>query len=302
MLTGRALTWWSEALPLVAVRLDPAAVDAAAIRALTEELLLAPKPGLVTPGDSGSHADMDARTFLAAIFALRGTFGAAARAGLLGDDPTGDAGFARLRAIGMAAEARMLRATGGVNTHRGAIFALGLIAAAAGRAARIGAVPSTVATLREEVRRLSAAVRHGLPPGTSSHGAIAARLHGAGGARQEAERGFPHVFDVALPALAAARVGGAGRTAAGIHALMTLVATVPDTNLLHRGGAQGLAFARGEARAFLDAGSVHVPGWRRRVLAIHRAFVGRRLSPGGSADLLAAALFVEALCRRDAIA
>ena len=82
--------------------------------------------------------------------------------------------------------------------------------------------------------------------------------------------------------------------AARVHACMALISTVEDSNLLFRGGAVGLAFARGTARTFLAAGSIGVVGWRARAEAVHRAFVARNLSPGGCADLVAMALFVEA--------
>lgn len=76
---------------------------------------------------------------------------------------------------------------------------------------------------------------------------------------------------------------------------MALIADVDDTNLLHRGGPAGLHFAQASASAFLAAGGIVSPGWRERATGIHRAFVERNLSPGGSADLLAMALFVDRL-------
>lgn len=264
------------------------AVDRAALAALREELATGPKPGLVSPGDAGAHADMDAGTFGASLRALRGFFGAAAEAGLAG------APFEALRALGVEAEARMLGATGGVNTHRGAIFSLGVLSAAAGRLAAGGrsfagsALADTVrAAYGDAVRRLA--------PAPGSHGAAAARAHGVPGAREEAALGFPHVFEVGLPALEASLRRGAARNEARIQCLFALVARLPDTNLVHRGGPEGLAFARGAARAFLLAGGVHRRGWRGHALAIHRALVRRHLSPGGSADLLAATLLVHRL-------
>src|SRR5436190_3340729 len=105
--------------------LGPRVIARFATRALWDELALYPKPGLVSLGDSGSHADMDASTFVRSLFALRGHFRAMAAAGACA------APFSELRDLGLRAEAAMLFATGGVNTHRGAIFALGLLGAAA---------------------------------------------------------------------------------------------------------------------------------------------------------------------------
>src|SRR3954463_4860094 len=103
-----------------------AIIGRAAVRALYTELALSPKPGLVSPLDSGAHDDMDMTTFMRSLFALRGYFCAIAEAGAAGAD------FAELQALGLRAERRMLAATCGINTHRGAIFSLGLLAAAAG--------------------------------------------------------------------------------------------------------------------------------------------------------------------------
>ncbi|BDG05500.1 triphosphoribosyl-dephospho-CoA synthase MdcB [Anaeromyxobacter oryzae] len=266
----------------------------AAAAALREELATAPKPGLVTLRDPGAHRDMDARTFLASLRALRPDLAAAACAGVEG------APFEALRALGRAAEARMLVATGGVNTHRGAIFGLGLLAAAAGRLAAAGR-PWTAPALADTVREaFSAGIWTALPPAPGSHGAGVARRYGAGGAREEAAAGFPHVMAVGVPALRASLARGAGRRAAAVQCLLALVATVPDTNVLHRGGPTGLAFARAAARVFLRDGGVHRDGWEVRARAIHEAFVRRGISPGGSADLLAASLFVHRLDRMGA--
>ena len=118
-----------------------AALGRAAIVSLYDELALAPKPGLVSFVDAGSHHDMDAGTFLRSLFALRHYFVRIAAQG------AASTAFAPLQALGIAAEARMLRATGGVNTHRGAIFTLGLLCAAAG-AARASALRCDATTLR----------------------------------------------------------------------------------------------------------------------------------------------------------
>src|SRR5450830_1224233 len=95
-----------------------------AVRSLYQELVLYPKPGLVSLIDNGSHEDMDAAPFLRSLFALRHYFFRIADAARSG------ASFNVLRDLGIDAERRMLRATGGVNTHRGAIFCLGMLCAA----------------------------------------------------------------------------------------------------------------------------------------------------------------------------
>lgn len=269
------------------VRLRRIAV--AAVASLHAELILAPKPGLVCPGDPGSHDDMDATTLMRGIAALRHGFVALVSAGAAG------APFAELQRIGIDAEAAMRRATGGVNTHRGAIFSVGLLAAAAGRcASSADAVGSIDAgTLRDALVSRWGRALTARPLKEASHGRAMAARYGAGGAHRQAARGFPGVFDVVLPALRDARRAGHDERGARLHALMHAVATTEDTNLLYRGGAAGLAFARRVARTFLETGGVGRDDRDDALRAIGRAFVGQRLSPGGSADLLAATLFVD---------
>ena len=263
--------------------------------ALRDELETWPKPGLVSHIDAGSHTDMEAATFRSSIAALRPFYARLAAAGAAG------AAMDELRAIGMAAERAMFDATGGVNTHRGAIFGLGLLCAAAG-AARTEPPPDgaagrpAAAALGALVRRRwGPAITRGLIP-LHSHGTAALLRFGAGGARAQAAAGFPHVLGVGLPTLRRGRQLAPGDAAAArVQAFFALLACVEDTNLLHRGGADGLRAAQGLATQFLAAGGVGADAWQARAAAVHRAFVARRLSPGGCADLLACTLFLDAL-------
>ncbi len=128
-----------------------------------------------------------------------------------------------------------------------------------------------------------------------SHGSAARRRFHAGGARHEAASGFPSIYRIGLPALRRAlRAVPDDAEAARVEACFALIACVEDTNLLHRGGLDGLRFARRTTRHFIDTGGVRRPDWRKRARAIHQSFIARRLSPGGSADLLAMTLFVDA--------
>src|SRR5260370_4159773 len=117
------------------------------VLALLQELAAWPKPGLVSYVDSGSHTDMDAAILQASAEMLRPFFAELARAGQDGSDMAG------LRAIGLRAEAAMLAVTGGVNTHRGAIFGLGLLCAAAGEVAEIWTDGAAVAPAGPEPER-----------------------------------------------------------------------------------------------------------------------------------------------------
>jgi triphosphoribosyl-dephospho-CoA synthase len=269
-----------------------------AVLALLHELATWPKPGLVSHADSGSHTDMDAAMMQASAESLCPFFGELAKAGQDGAD------MSRLRTIGLRAEAAMLAVTGGVNTHRGAIFGLGLLCAAAGDIAELSSDGTAVAPMRlgDVVKwRWAAEISRGPIP-LFSHGAAALRRYGAGGARGEAVGGFRSVYEVGLPALhrgRALRPDDPG--APPVQACFALIAAVSDTNLLHRGGADGMCFASEAAASFLAQGGVGVPDWRACAADVHAAFVARRLSPGGCADLLAMTLFVEALERGGAL-
>ncbi|MGO9675352.1 MAG: triphosphoribosyl-dephospho-CoA synthase MdcB [Methylocella sp.] len=261
--------------------LSAEAIGALASSCLRREVETWPKPGLVSHVDNGSHADMDAAMLCRSADVLRPFFAALAMAGAEG------ACLPRLRAIGIAAEVEMLAATGGVNTHRGAIFGLGLLCAAA-LEDRDGE------TLGAVVRgRFGRAIAEGPVP-LLSHGAKAGRLYGARGARGEAMAGFPSVYNIGAPALAEGRrLAPQDPEAPRVQAIFALIAGVADTNVLHRGGAEGLAFAQARAKDFLRRGGVGAPDWREAGARIHAEFVARRLSPGGAADLLAMSLFVD---------
>jgi triphosphoribosyl-dephospho-CoA synthase len=276
---------------LVAPRDDASAFHAAlgraAIASLYDELALESKPGLVSFADAGSHDDMDASTFMRSLFALRHYYARVAAQGAR------SAAFAPLETLGIEAEARMLRATGGVNTHRGAIFTLGLLCASAG-AVRAAGLPCDAATLRNTLlARWGDALASRARRASATHGARAARAHGLRSAPDEAAQGLPTLFEHVLPALRAARRAGVDDRGARLHALFTAMAQLDDTNLVHRGGLPGLRDAQRLARHFLaEGGGLHADA-PARAARVHATFVERRLSPGGAADLLAAACWIE---------
>jgi triphosphoribosyl-dephospho-CoA synthase len=180
-----------------------------------------------------------------------------------------------------------------VNTHRGAIFNLGLLAAAA------GATPTADAETicRAVAARWGEAILHTAAPASAdeSHGAWVARRHGIRGARWQAAQGFPALRQQGLPAYRTAlRDTGEPRRAA-LSAFFAIMAHLEDSNLVWRGGLAGLHFAQAEAAGFLSRGGVTQEDWEAQAEGIHQRMVARRLSPGGSADLLAALLLLVAL-------
>jgi len=263
-----------------------------AYRALLAELAAWPKPGLVSCVDNGSHDDMNAAMLRTSAEVLQPFFRELALAG------SENSSMGALREIGMRAEVAMLAATGGVNTHRGTIFGLGLLCAAAGISGEVSARRGVVVHRKLGpivARKWGTDIRRGPIP-LHSHGSAALRRHGAGGARLEAAEGFPNIYQVGLPALRLGRaLAPANENAASVQTCFALIAAIRDTNILHRGGAEGALYATSSAATFLSNGGVGKPDWRVRAAAAHEGFIARRLSPGGCADLLAMTLFVDAL-------
>ncbi len=260
-------------------------IDDLARWALRTEVALYPKAGLVSLVDTGSHDDMDAATFFASAEALKGYFRDMARAGADGAD------FRELNAIGRAAEARMFAATRGINTHRGAVFSLGLLSAAAGWNAARGktAAGGICGTVAERWGRDILASR---PADDTSHGAKVRARYGAPGAREEAAAGFPTLLLHTLPAFNEAFAASGSIAISALQAFYASMAILEDNNLLYRCGPDGLDEAQSLAHAFIRDGGMLTPRGHRRAVDIHRRLVARRLSPGGSADLLIATLFL----------
>jgi len=273
-----------------APRLTAVDIGRAATLALHDELELAPKPGLVSFIDSGSHADMDAHTFMRSLFALRHYF---VQVAALGE---AHAPFEELERCGIAAEARMLSATGGINTHRGAIFTLGLLCAAAGALVRDGQALGPRALRASLHRHWGEALQARSRRVSMLPGGIAARRYGLRSASEEAALGFPVLFDIAVPALAAATRRGLNSQQARLDTLFAIMASLDDSNLAHRGGLAGLQHARNAARSYLARGGAARDDNFEGAWALHCDFVARRLSPGGAADTLAAACWMRRIC------
>jgi triphosphoribosyl-dephospho-CoA synthase len=297
--TGQILEPVSPAMPspAIVVGAESAArtglVADLAVHALLEEAELTPKPALVDRRGGGTHDDMDLSMLFSSAYALHPTFrDLAIRA-------YGCAPSRRLReelaAIGRRGEAAMFAITGGVNTHRGAIWALGLLTAAAVMAPA-DAPPADIAALAGRV----VSFPDRCAPTEASHGSLVARRYGVAGARGEARRGFPNVVDVALPVLRATREAGHPEQLARLDALIALIAHVDDTCLLHRGGRPALRAAQAGARAVMAVGSNATAAGRRAARSLEMTLLRHNASPGGSADLLAAALLLDALNRPSA--
>jgi triphosphoribosyl-dephospho-CoA synthase len=284
-------------------RIDSSAADAwlgrLAVSALIEEVQLTPKPALVDRRGSGAHRDLDLDLMLRSAHSLEPTFAALARAARR-RVPSATL-RAELAQIGRAGELAMMQATGGSNAHRGAIWIVGLlVAGAAIHAVDRRAVPdmhaaSDVCTLAAQIACFPD--RFAAP--ADSHGERVRQRYQVGGARQEAQDGFPHVIGIGLPALHAARAHSVPEESARLDALLAIMASLDDTCLLHRAGLEGLHAGKDGARRVLDCGGSSTGPGRSALADLERALLQLNASPGGAADLLAATLFIDMLVRQD---
>ena len=259
---------------------SPASFAYSAVASLLAEVRTTPKPGLVDRNNNGAHTDMNLAMFEASAAALEKSFALFAEAGMeLAGDTAALA--ARLRAIGLEAESRMYEVTGGVNTHKGAIFSMGILCAAAAMLSQ-GEVSMTC--LQENCRRIAAALFEE-DKASGTHGLEAHRTCGTGGIRKEALSGFDTAFSTGLPAIEEALEASCSEEKACVYALMRIMEATEDSNLAHRGGSSGAQYARTEAKRLTKDGPASMD--MNAVRCLDEEFIRRNLSPGGSADLLA---------------
>lgn len=291
------------ALPEGAPGERPALIIAEAARkAVLYEAAASPKPGLVDPLSRGAHTDMDYFTFLAGAAGLSPAWERFARLGVRwgGEEP--EKLFPLLREEGKGAEKLMFEATGGVNTHKGLIFSLGVLCASAGMLAAEGVPMSgglcasrAAAVVRGIVERDFATLRRGPSGRRLTSGEKFFLSEGVAGIRGEAEKGFPSVTEAALPALRSSLERGGSLNDAMVDGLLSLMMVVEDTNILSRGGRDGERLVREEAARALKLGGMAAPKGREAVKSMDGLFSQKNLSPGGCADLLAAAVFLHLL-------
>ena len=251
----------------------------AAHESLLDELYTTPKPGLVDMNNSGAHSDMNVSIFEKSADALAPYFKDVARLGME------HCGISQLRERGKRAEDEMFTATGGVNTHKGLIYSMGLLLAGMGRSLTDGS--SCVENAADLAREDAEVHLKRILAEPMNNGWEVYKVYGARGATGEAADGFPDAL-YCLERLSLYRGKGCKEPAA--LALCDSMASLEDTNLLHRGGLEGLRYVR-QAAARISG----IPA-DERVDALHELdieLIKRRLSPGGSADMLALAFLLE---------
>ena len=267
----------SRALQMVPATTVPYLMSDLAHQALERELHATPKPGLVDEHDNGAHTDMDLELMHRSIESLRPAFDQLAQLGLSRVLPPAE----YVQQLGVNMEQRMLSATGGVNTHRGALFSMGLTLLAAAYTWHKEHVVKPSA-LRHCIMKLS----HGIVAvDNGSHGSRAIAAHHVEGALSMAQHGYQRLFKEWLPYYASL----SGDPYRDVKTLLHIMSELDDTNVIHRVGYETAQEVKREARALLDNFGL------ADLEAMNRSFMSRNISPGGAADMLSLTIFIDSI-------
>ena len=272
-------------------------VGSLAVEAMLYEVTCTPSPGLVDRVNSGAHTDMDFYSFMSSSAALSICMARCVQAGL-NHGGTLPALLPVLRQIGIDGEARMLQATGGVNTQKGLLFSLGIVAAAVGwlqhtrnrqdsgsilqcvAAMTAGIVTRELGNMDKSVTSLTA-------------GEKLYRLHGVTGIRGEMEQGLPAVLEHGLPTLRQAMADHLTVNSALLQTLLVLMTVVDDTTVMNRHHPDKMRlWAKGKAREALRAGGLYTAQGQALLEGMDTEFIEHNVSPCGGADLLAVTWFL----------
>lgn len=269
-------------------------ISQTAIKSMLYEVAATPKPGLVDRSNSGAHSDMNFYTFMASSSVLHFTFYECALAGLNHGQRNIRELLDAIRPIGARGEHMMFSATSGINTHKGLIFSLGIISAAAGY---IYGRNNNMTIEPDEVCHIVTAMTEGITDRELMHigkkekltyGEHLFKEYGIKGIRGEVEAGFPTVLTIGLPALEELMDdGSANLNDILVQVLLNIMTEAEDSNVIGRNGLEALEYVKTSARMALEAGGMLSEEGRKIIYKQDEEFIKRNISPGGSADLLA---------------
>ena len=268
----------SQAAALVPATTVPYLIAHLAADAMRAELDTTPKPGLVDRNDNGAHRDMNLAMMNRSIDALQPYFVKLALLGCQDAMPETE----QVRQIGLEAERAMLNATGGVNTHRGALFSMGLTTLAAA-----WCMSHNGTAERKALQSLIQQLATGFAPTAGTHGNNAVNAHRVTGALDLAKAGYPQLFSDWLPAYEGWSVENL--STARHKLLLLIMSQLDDTNVIHRVGYEQAQQVKQEAQALLNNYSTD------GMEMMNRDYIARNISPGGSADMVAHTVFIHAI-------
>lgn len=275
-------------------------IGSKAVEAMLLEAVCAPAPGLVDRYNSGAHIDMNIFTFMRSTAALGPAMHSCAACGY-GHEENPRALLQRIRPIGRQAEADMFAATGGVNTQKGLLFVMGIMCAAAGAVyhERLGSEGAVTAEqilgyVKEMGRHLVAQELEAmqLAEKDMTAGQRLFKQYGIRGIRGEVEDGLPAVLYTGLPAYKAAKKAGVSDDVMLLHTLLALMTVTEDTTIVHRHNPQQLRDVQADARRIMALGGALTDEGLQAIADLDATYSRRRISPGGSADLLAVTHFL----------
>jgi triphosphoribosyl-dephospho-CoA synthase len=273
-----------------------------ALRALLYEVSASPKPGLVDRFNQGAHTDMDFFTFIDSSSALSIYFTYCVAEGVKYSGKNPEELFQTLRGLGINAEKAMFEATDGVNTHKGLIFSLGVICAAASctiiekesEGVEIEMICEKVSLMTQGLclRELTFMNKsEGL-----TYGEKLFLKYGLRGIRREVESGFATVRNYSLPVLRELKsLKSFHINDILVQVLLHLMAVNEDTNIVARHDLKTLEYVQRYAQQVLDLGGMLTPKGMEMVFEMDKEFIRRNISPGGSADLLAVTVMLDLL-------
>lgn len=290
-----------DAIQLVPPTTIPYIIGHLASMALQAELDTTPKPGLVDRNDNGAHRDMDHALMQRSIQALHPYFVRLAQLGFTDKQPCHD----EIVNIGIEAEREMFKSTGGVNTHKGALFSIGLAAVAlAGeafsritQAERCGTMAYNDVNSKQ-IQSLSnsiASLARLFPDTNGTHGSKAKANNILKGALDNAREGYTQLFKAWLP-FYIDRIAEGDNYA--LHkTLLRIMCDLDDTNIVYRTSMETMKEVKTEARQMLDT-SRNIVNFETALQAMNTDYIHRNISPGGSADMLSLVVFLSCIVRK----
>lgn len=268
-----------------------------AIKSMLYEVSATPKPGLVDRANSGAHRDMDFLTFMSSSAVLFDTFYHCTLEGINFTSENYRVLLERIRPFGIEGEKKMFAATNGVNTHKGLVFSLGIIAAAMGSLyTEEKEYKSDAPEICKRVQQIAVGLCKELDAASKkseqTYGERLFEKYNIKGIRGEVASGFQTVMKYGLPVMRKYATQNEDLNNAFVHVLIHLMSKTEDSNVLGRHDHGTLEYVKQNAEIALQLGGAFTKEGMDYITSLDREFISRNISPGGSADLLAVTIML----------
>ncbi|GAA0716263.1 triphosphoribosyl-dephospho-CoA synthase CitG [Clostridium malenominatum] len=267
-------------------------ISGLAAQAMLYEVACTPSPGLVSTISTGAHDDMDHYTFIESTCALMKYMTLCTEIGFSNKSPKDL--LREVRIVGLEGEKAMFEKTRGVNTHKGMLFLMGISCVAVGNAIynrlKFKEIRNIIMKMCQglvEKELLSLKENH--ENKQLSYGEKLYLLYNIEGVRGEIERGLPIIFEFALNFYK--ENSDLDKNNRLVQTLLGIMQYSEDSNILHRHSINTLKEINEKAKEVIRIGGVRTEEGREALNEMNEDFAKRRISPGGSADLLALTVF-----------